>query len=255
MRKSGYVIIEGNIGAGKSTFAKALVDALKELGCHAEYLPEPDETTNPYLAKYYEQPKETAYKMQSHLLHKRYTTTQYAQWGARDERGWFIMDRSFFGDLCFANVQRKDGFFDDDEFRTYRSAHHNMRVNISMPTSAIFLDADPSTCITRINQRMTEKEGRKCESTIELSYLTELDQEIKRLEIFMHGKTELKHVKYDDPLTPDMIKEKAAMIARELTKDGEPTEFDTYCPWSSEWDKLFEIHSDLKGLAEHVAKT
>lgn len=45
---SGVIIVEGNIGAGKSTFAQHLAKALD-----GEYLPEPADGTNPYLADYY----------------------------------------------------------------------------------------------------------------------------------------------------------------------------------------------------------
>ena len=70
----GLVIVEGNIGAGKSTFAKHLADAL-----NGEYLPEPDEKTNPYLADYYRDPARWAFDVQMFLLTKRYRAQRYAQ--------------------------------------------------------------------------------------------------------------------------------------------------------------------------------
>ena len=45
---SGVIIAEVNIGAVKSTFAHHLAKALD-----GEYLPEPADGTNPYLADYY----------------------------------------------------------------------------------------------------------------------------------------------------------------------------------------------------------
>lgn len=57
MRQNGYVIIEGNIGAGKSTFAHALVTVFKANGLKAQLLSEPDETNNPFLPLYYSDPK------------------------------------------------------------------------------------------------------------------------------------------------------------------------------------------------------
>lgn len=44
----GEIIVEGNIGAGKSTFAQYLAKALE-----GGYLPEPADGTNPYLEDYY----------------------------------------------------------------------------------------------------------------------------------------------------------------------------------------------------------
>ena len=83
MNASGYVIIEGNIGVGKSTFSAILAEEFKRAGLRAEYLPEPDETTNPFLEAYYKDPAAHAYEMQCHLLHKRFEATQYAVAGAR----------------------------------------------------------------------------------------------------------------------------------------------------------------------------
>ena len=47
----GVIIVEGNIGAGKSTFAQILARALD-----GEYLPEPADGTNPYLEDCYREP-------------------------------------------------------------------------------------------------------------------------------------------------------------------------------------------------------
>jgi deoxyadenosine/deoxycytidine kinase len=76
---NGYIIIEGNIGVGKSTFSRILADAFIKREKRAEYLLEPDDKTNPFLAAYYADPKGTAYKMQMHLLHRRFRDTRYAQ--------------------------------------------------------------------------------------------------------------------------------------------------------------------------------
>lgn len=175
--KSGYIIIEGNIGVGKSTFARALAGAFERAGEKARYLPEPDETSNPFLAGYYDDPKANAYKMQMHLLHQRFKATQYAQKAAKFGEGWFIMDRSYFGDLCFADVQIKRGFFTQAEYKSYLDAHRNMREFIEYPTAAIFLKAKPAVCKERIETR-----DRQCERGVKLSYLKALQTEINRLE-------------------------------------------------------------------------
>lgn len=251
MKKSGYIIIEGNIGAGKSTFAQALVESFKSHGLYAEDLPEPDEKTNPFLADYYADSKATAYKMQAYLLGKRYTATQYAQWGAQYGKGWYIMDRSYFGDLCFANVQRINGFFTDEEFKSYINLHHNMQTQIHFPTAAIFLETSPEHCKERINKRKTEKAGRECESDISIEYLSELDQEIRKLGRFMQGKCDTRYIDWDTPRTEEEIQQKAGQVVKQLIKDDEPSRDDTYSPWGSVGDQLFDIQSsNLKGLAE-----
>lgn len=173
MEKSGYLILEGNIGVGKSTFSRLLADAFRKVAGRAEYLPEPDEKTNPFLAEYYESPAKTAYKMQMHLLHQRFKSTRYAQAAALAGKGWYVLDRSYYGDVAFARVQCELGYFRPAEAASYMDAHRNMREFLEPPTAAIFLCAPPEVCARRIAER-----ARACESGVPLSYLQSLDREI-----------------------------------------------------------------------------
>lgn len=215
MRKSGYTIIEGNIGVGKSTFSAILAEEFQALGCHAEYLPEPDETTNPFLAEYYAHPKETAYKMQLHLLHQRFKSTQYAQTAALDGRGWYILDRSYYGDICFARVQVADGFFSPEELTSYLDAHRNMRRFIEPPTAAIFLQAKPETCAQRICKR-----ARDCEKSVPLDYLRELDSEIEKLSCVLSARCPVIRVPWDDERTAGELHDEARILAKRLADSG-----------------------------------
>lgn len=173
MEKSGYLILEGNIGVGKSTFSRLLADAFRKVAGRAEYLPEPDEKTNPFLAEYYESPAKTAYKMQMHLLHQRFKSTRYAQAAALAGKGWYVLDRSYYGDIAFARVQCELGYFRPAEVESYMDAHRNMREFLEPPTAAVFLCAPPEVCARRIAER-----ARACESGVPLSYLQALDREI-----------------------------------------------------------------------------
>ena len=237
MRTNGYVIIEGNIGAGKSTFAQALSKAIALYGCAAHYMPEPDETNNPFLPLYYADPKRWAFTMQAHLLSQRYEMTQFAQHGALAGKGWFIMDRSYFGDLYFANVQMKDGFFTPDEYRSYVSLHKAMQANIHFPTAAIFLACEPKTCLTRINKRMTEKAGRACESSIQIGYLQSLQAEIVKMRNFLSTQTEVHILPWDEKQSDTEIFKKACEIAETLIKDFKQLNF--YSPWGACANALF----------------
>lgn len=212
MKGSGYVIIEGNIGVGKSTFSAILADELQKLGCHAEYLPEPDESTNPFLADYYAHPKETAYKMQLHLLHQRFRSTQYAQTAALDGRGWYILDRSYYGDICFARVQVADGYFTDAELASYLDAHRNMRRFIEPPTAAIFLCANPEVCAQRIRTR-----ARDCEKSVPIGYLRELDAEIAKLAVVLSARCPVMRMSWDDERSVEELHDEARLLAVRLT--------------------------------------
>ena len=237
MLLNGYVIIEGNIGVGKSTFSELLAEALRERGVKAQTLPEPDETNNPFLPLYYSDPERYALEMQMHLLHKRYAATQFAQWGAMAGQGWFVLDRSFYGDLCFAAVQMRRGYFSRAQVESYHSAHRSMELHLGMPTAAIFLHAGAEDCRARISKRMSEKEGRACESGIEIAYLEELQAEIDTLEAYMNGRTRVFSTPWPG-CTHDALSAKAGDFATRLL-DGScvPSYF---CPWGTDFAALID---------------
>lgn len=236
MKTSGYIIVEGNIGAGKSTFAQALANAFQALGHNAEYLAEPADGTNPFLPLYYEDPKRWAFTMQAHLLSKRYEMTQYAQHGALMGKGWFIMDRSYFGDLYFANVQMKDGYFTPDEYASYVSLHKAMQANIHFPTAAIFLDCAPETCKRRIEKCMSERAGRKCESAIDIEYLQSLEYEINALHDFMRTQARTFTLRWSNERSDDEILNQAEGVATSIAFSN-PSD---YSPWGDCAKELFQ---------------
>lgn len=209
--RNGLIILEGNIGAGKSTFAKALANVLG-----GEFIAEPDETTNPYLADYYEDPARYAFEMQMFLLSRRYRAQKYAQAKARHKGGFVIMDRSYYGDVCFANVQKKMGYFSDRDYETYLAHHTDMKAGLEPPVMSVFLDVEPRICLGRINKRMSEKAGRLCESGISLDYLEALNQEILNLRESMKGKSDVVRVDWNHSSGLDGIVDEAIHISQRV---------------------------------------
>lgn len=243
---SGVIIVEGNIGAGKSTFAQHLAKALD-----GEYLPEPADGTNPYLADYYRDPARWAFEMQMFLLTRRYRAQKYAQGKVRHKGGFVVLDRSYYGDVCFANVQRQLGYFSERDYNTYLSHHTDMKVNLEPPAVAIFLCVDTSVCKERINKRLSEKEGRKCESGITLDYLDKLDNEIRALADSMRGNTIVKEL----PWTAERSDETIGRACEAFAFDIKARKQSVYDFWTGTdgigdgWNL-----ADLKGLAAREAQ-
>lgn len=171
---SGRVyIIEGIIGAGKTTFAKCLAE---ELDC--QWLQEPDEKNgNPYLSQFYEDSNRWALTMQLHLLNTRFRMHKNAQWTAMQSGKDVIIDRSYFGDTAFARLQVKNNVMTQDEYNTYTMCYHNMTSNILLPQVCIHLLTSPEVSSKRIQNRMEIETGRKCESVIDMNYLEQLQYE------------------------------------------------------------------------------
>lgn len=182
-----YVCIEGNIGAGKSSLAEALAKpgACPCLGESVIVQREPAEGVNPYLADYYRDPARYALGMQVYLLSQRRRMQMAAQALCLAGQASVIADRSYFGDRCFAEVQRDLGYFSEADFSTYLSLHKDMQAELLYPSAFIHLVASPELCQKRIARRRSEIAGRECEAGISLDYLRRLDAAIDRMMLAM----------------------------------------------------------------------
>jgi deoxyadenosine kinase len=180
------VIVEGIIGAGKSSLTRELGVAL---GSNTLIQMEPDEAgdANPYLADFYGDPARWALVMQLHLLQARYRMHLHAQWHALSGRGHSVLDRSYFGDTCFARLQLRNGAMSQREFETYKALYHTMTASVLLPNVCVRLLVAPEIAKRRIEARMTERAGRRCESTIDLKYLVDLDREISHMVGVLRG--------------------------------------------------------------------
>jgi len=164
------IIIEGNIGAGKSTLTTQLCEAL---GARAFFEPV---KTNPYLEKYYEDPKRYALPMQFYLMSNR-----YAQHQEGIEHIWktgqpCIFDRSIYGDFIFAKRNWLDGNMSRLDFENYNKMREVMLKGLMVPHVTLYLDSSPETCLKNINTR-----DRGCENGIPLEYLQGLDDLYREL--------------------------------------------------------------------------
>lgn len=157
--------VEGVIGCGKTTFSK---EVGKRLGLRI--IEEPVEG-NPYLEKFYKEPKKYAFGMQVHLLHVRYAMQQLAAYEATGVGGanGSILDRSLSGDRVFAKLHCKAGNIDPLDWDTYELAYSNMARSLLPPTLLIYLDVQPETAFERMKKR-----NRSAEAGVPLEYLRDL---------------------------------------------------------------------------------
>lgn len=170
------VIIEGCIGVGKSHFAKEVSECLGE---KTLYFDEPtnENNSNPYLELYYQAPHRWAYTMQTHLLQKRFRAHLESQWHVLNNNGHAIMDRSYFGDVCFAYLQKDSNFMNESEFESYLEIFECMTANVLYPNICIILDIDANTALERINKRHRDCE-LGCDSPLTIEYLEALIKNI-----------------------------------------------------------------------------
>jgi deoxyadenosine/deoxycytidine kinase len=186
MNRAGYsVIIEGNIGAGKTSLARELGEALGDKTTLVLLEPADGKNKNPYLEDYYSDQKRYALPMQIWLLYRRYNMHLHAQYHVEDGAGDAVLDRSYFGDVSFAHVQLQLEYMDKRDFDTYLGIYKAMSRHVKYPNVCIRLLVSPEVCLARIQKRITERSGRFCEDGISLDYLQRLDREISRTTEFL----------------------------------------------------------------------
>ena len=128
--------IEGVIGAGKTTLARTLGEALG-----MRVLEEPVDS-NPYLTRFYKDPKRWAYPMQIHLMGVRYGMQQLAAYeSVAGASNGVLLDRGLPGDRVFAhlhtlmpkNEEDKEKNISPLEWQTYQRWYDIMTCSLIPP--------------------------------------------------------------------------------------------------------------------------
>ena len=209
------IIVEGIIGAGKTTFSKLLAESLG-----GNWLKEPDEQNgNPYLSKFYETPTRWALTMQLHLLNTRFRMHKYAQWTALQSNKCVVLDRSYFGDTAFARLQLQNKTMTLDEYQTYTMSYHNMTSSVLLPQICVYLKTSPEVSQQRIKTRMEHQTGRKCEDVIDLKYLQDLDvEEDLVIDTLKKQGVYIIHIDWNDNLSFECIQSKVDEVCKTINE-------------------------------------
>jgi deoxyadenosine/deoxycytidine kinase len=152
-----YIVVEGPIGAGKTTLARKLAEHLR-----ADPLLEGAEA-NPFLAKFYQDRARYALATQLFFLFQRVEQVRalkqidlFAQAIVSD----FILDK----DPLFAQLT-----LSDDEFRLYQQIYAQLEPQTPTPDLVIYLQAPTEVLVERVRQR-----GIAYERPIDADYLARL---------------------------------------------------------------------------------
>ena len=165
-----YICIEGNIGSGKTTLAKALSSELK-----AVFLPEEFEE-NPLLPLFYENKKLFAFPLEYSFLINRFKQLQIA---LNSENKLIISDYSLYKCLWFSKIN-----LTNKDYLRFRKEFNVIASKIKRPDIIIHLNTS-----TENLQKNIKKRGRIYEKTITENYLEAINREYKV------GFNELKKIK------------------------------------------------------------
>lgn len=155
-----YIVIEGCIGAGKTTFSKMLAE-----DCNAELVLE-QFADNPFLPKFYEDPIHYALPVEMHFLMERYRQLSHLL-SARDMFKDFVVG-DYFIDKCI--IFSKNNLL-PDEFNLYSTVFNTISSYLPKPELIIYLYNEPERLLRNIAQR-----GREYEKHITADYLNDIQQ-------------------------------------------------------------------------------
>ena len=141
MSDLSYVAVEGVIGVGKTTLARMVAERLD-----AELILETAEE-NPFLTKFYQDPRRYAFQTQVFFLLSRYH--QLGQLAARDLFAQRIVcDFLFDKDGLFASVN-----LSESELLLYEKIVPLMREQLPRPDLVVYLQARTEVLLDRIRRR------------------------------------------------------------------------------------------------------
>ena len=162
-----YIAVEGPIGVGKTALARRLAN---EFGVPL-VLEQGDD--NPFLRRFYEEPRKYAFQAQLFFLLERYRQQQ----DLGDGQDSVVADYLFARDEIFASLT-----LDADEFALYNQVYTLLGSRIRKPDLVIYLEARSDVLLKRIRKR-----DRDFERHISPLYLERLTEAFRA---FFHQYTE-----------------------------------------------------------------
>ena len=152
-----YIVVEGPIGVGKTSLTHKLAARLG-----ADTLLE-NAGDNPFLPRFYQEPKRYALPTQLHFLFDRARQLRDLAQGDLFRAGTvsdFLIDK----DMLFARLN-----LDDDEFELYQKVYADLAPQAPTPDLVIYLQAPIDALLARVNRR-----GIDYERSMDAGYLEKL---------------------------------------------------------------------------------
>ncbi len=158
--KYNYLVIEGNIGAGKTSLATMIA---RDYGARL-ILEQFDD--NPFLAKFYARPERYAFPLEMSFLAERYNQLKHELAHPELFTTFTIADYYFSKSLIFAQNNLKR-----DEYNLYKQIFSIIYETLPRPDLYVYLHASVEKLLKNIAER-----GREYEKHIRPEYLEKIQQ-------------------------------------------------------------------------------
>lgn len=160
LNKLNYIVIEGNIGAGKTTLSAQLAQDFNAKLVLERF------ADNPFLPKFYKDQNRYAFPLEMSFLADRYQQlsddlSQYDLF-----KDFVVADYHIFKSLIFAKVTLAE-----DEFRLYKTMFDIIHKEMPKPDLYVYLYQNTDKLLENIKKR-----GRSYEQEIPASYLEKINQ-------------------------------------------------------------------------------
>ncbi|MDH5571411.1 MAG: deoxynucleoside kinase [Gammaproteobacteria bacterium] len=159
----GFIVIEGPIGVGKTTLARKLAESF------GSTLMLEGAEQNPFLSRFYQDPKSVALQTQLYFLFQRVEQLQSLRQADMFQPvriADFIMEK----DRLFAELT-----LDEEEFKLYEQVYQHLTLEAPTPDLVVYLQAPVDVLRKRISDR-----GRAYERTLSDEYLHRLSESYMR---------------------------------------------------------------------------
>jgi deoxyguanosine kinase len=153
-----YVVIEGNIGAGKTTLAARIAEQF-----NAQLILE-HFADNPFLPKFYSDPEKYSFPLELSFLASRYKQLKEELVPQNLFKSFSIADYYFMKSLVFAAST-----LTGDEFNLYRQIFYIIYGSLPKPDIYVYLHLRPERLLENIERR-----GRNYEKSITKEYLEKI---------------------------------------------------------------------------------
>ncbi len=156
--KYNYVVIEGNIGAGKTTLATRISEQFNARLILEHF------ADNPFLPKFYDNPEKYSFPLELSFLASRYKQLKEELAPQDLFKAFTVADYYFMKSLVFASSTLQG-----DEYNLYRTIFYIIYGSLPKPDIFVYLHLSPEKLLYNI-----EKRGRDYEKTITREYLQKI---------------------------------------------------------------------------------
>jgi len=158
--KYNYVVIEGNIGAGKTTLAGKISDQFNARLILERF------ADNPFLPKFYDDPEKYSFPLELSFLADRYRQLKEELVVQDLFKAFTVADYYFMKSLVFAAST-----LTGDEYNLYRQIFYIIYGSLPKPDIYVYLHINPEKLLQNI-----EKRGRNYERSITKEYLKKIEE-------------------------------------------------------------------------------